>query len=179
MQKKYLLYFSGWFSRPICIQLSLIVQARSVRSRTATIYSGRHLWQMWRIQMCQRERLAMLPRSWSQIQVLFGIWERSVRSSSNFLTLYKHDKVEVLGSKLLHCELVIDCFHFVSTRSERGHLLHRIPWLSYNQSLISNYYSATKVPQCWKFHQKSIILQHCERSELRLQFGWKYQKWSI
>ena len=62
-KKKYLLYFSGWFSRPICIQLSLIVQARSVRSGTATIHSGRHLWQMWRIQMCQRERLAMLPRS--------------------------------------------------------------------------------------------------------------------
>ena len=82
--QKYLLAFSGWFSRPICIQLSLIVQKRSLRSGTAAIHSSRYLRQMWRIQVCQRERLAMLPRSWSQIQVLFGIWERSVRS--NFLT---------------------------------------------------------------------------------------------
>ena len=70
-----LLAYLGRFGCAICVQLPLLQQKRGLRSWIAPFYPSWHLWQMWRIQVCQRKRLAMLSRGRGQIQVLFGLWK--------------------------------------------------------------------------------------------------------
>ena len=65
--KNWLLFFSGWPGCAICVQLPLFVKTRGLCSRASTFHSCRHLWKMWRVQVCQRKGLAVLQRGRSQV----------------------------------------------------------------------------------------------------------------
>ena len=60
-------FFAGWPGCAICIQLPLFIKTRGLCSRASTFHSCRHLWKMWRVQVCQRKGLAVLQRGRSQV----------------------------------------------------------------------------------------------------------------